>query len=367
MHPSLTLVRVLFVAFSVAFFAAFALSQAGDQDKLIVTAVGAGIGFLFGLTLIAFEYAFRSLNIRAINTVALGLLFGYLFGTGIILTLDTLVHYSGWPLGETLSAAIHAVIYLVACYLCVLMTAKASDDLYASIPFIKLNPSVKKSKDFILDLSALNDTRLLDLASTGILDQRLLVPRFLMTELIEQAESIDESVRTRARRALDTYKKLEGMGPLEMKTTEIDFADIKDTGAKLMRLARQLEGSILTADPTRTSHSTIDGIRVISFSSLSNAVKPLAHTGETLHIKIQRYGKEPRQGVGYLDDGTMVVVNGGAEFIGATIRAQVLSVKNTTSGRMIFCNAADGDFFDESSMAGVSQDNEISASNYFTI
>src|ERR1044072_7233269 len=99
--------------------------------------------------------------------------------------------------------------------------------------------------------------------------------------------------------------------------------------------------NIITSDINRIQQASIEGVRIINIHLLSNALKPLTQAGEFINIKIQRYGKEPRQGVGYLDDGTMVVVNGGAEFIGETIKAQVLSVKHTSSGRMIFCNAAE--------------------------
>jgi uncharacterized protein YacL len=100
-----------------------------------------------------------------------------------------------------------------------------------------------------------------------------------------------------------------------------------------------IDADLLTADISRIEQASIEGVRIINIHTLSNALKPLTHSGETLTIKVQRYGKEPRQGVGYLEDGTMVVINGGADFIGETIKTHVLSVKHTSSGRMIFCNA----------------------------
>jgi len=116
---------------------------------------------------------------------------------------------------------------------------------------------------------------------------------------------------------------------------------VKDTMSKMVRLARLIDANIMTADISRVQMSSVEGVRIINLHTLSNALKPLMQAGENIKIKIQRYGKEPRQGVGYLEDGTMVVVNGGGQFIGETIDAQVLSVKHTSSGRMIFCNALD--------------------------
>jgi uncharacterized protein YacL len=116
---------------------------------------------------------------------------------------------------------------------------------------------------------------------------------------------------------------------------------VKDPMTKLIRLARFLDANIITSDINRIQQSSHEGVSIINIHMLSNALKPITQTGEFINIKIQRYGKEPRQGVGYLEDGTMVVVNGGAEYIGETIKAQVLSVKHTTSGRMIFCNTSE--------------------------
>jgi len=129
------------------------------------------------------------------------------------------------------------------------------------------------------------------------------------------------------------------MMALEMRYNDSDFPEVKDPLSKMVRLARLLDANILTADLSQIQIPAIEGLRFINLHDLSKALKPLMQTGEHIRIKIQRYGKEPRQGVGYLDDGTMVVVNGGGQFIGETIEVQVLSVKHTTSGRMIFCNA----------------------------
>jgi uncharacterized protein YacL len=118
---------------------------------------------------------------------------------------------------------------------------------------------------------------------------------------------------------------------------------VKELASKIIRLGRLLDANILTADAGKIQSSAVEGVRLINLHALSNALKPLMQTGEQIRVKIQRYGKEPRQGVGYLEDGTMVVVNGGGSYIGETIDAIVLSVKHTSSGRIIFCNAPDHD------------------------
>jgi len=147
--------------------------------------------------------------------------------------------------------------------------------------------------------------------------------------------------KAKARRSLDLIKKLEGLPSLDLRYVDTDFPEIKEPMTKLIRLARFMDTHIITSDINRIQQASIEGVRIINIHMLSNALKPITQAGESITIKIQRYGKEARQGVGYLEDGTMVVVNGGAEFIGETVKAYVLSVKHTSSGRMIFCNAAE--------------------------
>ena len=202
---------------------------------------------------------------------------------------------------------------------------------------------LSEKKDLLLDGSVLSDARIIDLAGSGVVDNHLVIPRFLIKELYAQAELSDENTRIKAKRALDVAKKLEAIPELELRYNDTDFPDIKDPMNKLLRLGRLIDANILTADISRVQIATIEGVRIINIHSLSNSLKPLMQAGEQIRIKIQRYGKEPRQGIGYLEDGTMVVVNGGGQFIGETIDAQVLSVKHTSSGRMVFCNAADAE------------------------
>jgi uncharacterized protein YacL len=222
-----------------------------------------------------------------------------------------------------------------------IMTSRATEELHVSIPFVQFQPMSHKKKDILVDISILTDPRIIDLASSGLLDHQLILPRFALKDLYNMSETGDEAAKAKARRSLEVVKKLESMPTLDLRYVETDFPEIKEPMSKLIRLARFLDTHIITSDINRIQSSSIEGVRIINIHLLSNALKPITQAGEYINIKVQRYGKEPRQGVGYLDDGTMVVINGGAEFIGETIKGQVLSVKHTSSGRMIFCNAAE--------------------------
>jgi uncharacterized protein YacL len=261
-------------------------------------------------------------------------------GQALVLIFDAVLSLTSIPtlLQPQTLEIIKIALFLFGIYLGSILTMKGADELYVSIPFVKFSPTVERKKDLVVDISVLSDLRIIDLAATGLLDYQLVIPRFVMKELYVQAEATDESMKQRARRALDTVKKLEEIPHLELRFNDTDFPEAKELNSKLIRLARLLDANILSADISRIQTPSVEGITIINIHALANALKPLMQTGEFIKIKIQRYGKEPKQGVGYLEDGTMVVVNGGGEYIGETIDAKVLSIKHTTSGRMIFCN-----------------------------
>lgn len=350
MQLSLTFIRILFLSLSILLAITFAVSGASAEQFLVRAAIGGVSGAVVGGLMMSLDILFRRFNLRTFNTAMIGLFFGYCMGSAFLLIFQAVLNIGITPLESQTLLAIQAAIFLTACYLGLVMTARASHELHMSIPFIHFKTSNQTKKDILLDSSALADPRTIDLAASGLLDQSLLIPQFLLKDIQEHAESNDESTRIKARRKLEAIKKLEALPSLELRYVDNNFTEIHDLSAKLSRLARQLDAYILTAE-TSKSQTPPETTRIININTLSNALKPLAQNGENLQIKIQRYGKEPRQGVGYLEDGTMVVVNGGADYIGATIRVQVLSVKHTSSGRMIFCNTADNEYYQDQSLA----------------
>ena len=342
MNISITFLRTFFMVLSVIFMTIY-MHSSPTGNTFGNTMIGILLGLVFGSILIAFDLAFRRFNLRSFNIAIVGIFLGYLMGQALLLIFSAILDISAISVvlqPQTLEI-IKIAIFLFGVYLGTLMTLRSSDELYVSIPFVRLTQAAQKKKDLIVDVSVLADPRIIDLASTGILDQQLILPRFVIKELYAQAEMGEELSKGRAKRSLDVIKKLEAVPHLELRYNDTDFPEVKDLMGKIVRLARLLDANILSADISRVQMATIEGITVVNIHALSNALKPLMEGGELIKIKIQRFGKEPRQGVGYLEDGTMVVVNGGGDYIGETIEARVLSVKHTTSGRMIFCNVAD--------------------------
>lgn len=304
--------------------------------------INVAVGLLGGCALSAAFWGigaiFKRFHLRSFNTAALGLLFGYFMGQAIIFTLSGAM---SWDLSHPDFLPIRFLIFMGCAYLGMNMTLRAGEEIRVSLPFIEFKQMSYKKKDILVDISILSDSRFIDLATTGLLDHHLIIPRFAVKELYAQTESLDEMTKAKARRSLEMIKKLESLPSLDLRYVDNDFPELKEPMSKLIRLARMMDTHIITSDINRIQQSSIEGVRIINIHMLSNALKPVTQAGESISIKIQRYGKEARQGVGYLEDGTMVVVNGGAEFIGESIKAHVLSVKHTSSGRMIFCNAAE--------------------------
>ncbi len=339
MNKSLTFVRFFFTFLCMFFITGYIVFYFG-AISLSTVSYGIVIGLALSALFFSIDNLLQKFNLRAFNLTLFGLFPGYLMGFGLNIIFRTCVSFlPEHIIANTPMLQITQVcLMLLGIYIGTIMTIRSADEIHLSIPFVKFTSQTRRKKDLLLDLSALCDPRIIDLASSGIVDHHLIIPRFLLKELYLKAEKCTEQNKIKAAKCAEALKKLEEMQELEMRYTDTNFPEIKDPTDKLQRLARLIDANILTSDITKVEMANIEGIRIINLNLLSNALKPLMETGEQIRIKIQRCGKEPRQGVGYLDDGTMVVVNGGGDFIGETIDSHVLSVKHTSSGRMIFCN-----------------------------
>ncbi|MBN2332851.1 MAG: TRAM domain-containing protein [Deltaproteobacteria bacterium] len=193
-----------------------------------------------------------------------------------------------------------------------------------------------KGSEKIIDTSVIIDGRIADLSETGFLEGVLVVPQFVLQELQSIADSPDPLRRTRGRRGLDILKRMQNQAFIEIKIIDEDFPRIKEVDAKLVALAKKKQAKIITNDFNLNKVADLQGVAVLNINQLANALKPVVLPGETLHILIMKEGKEPLQGIGYLDDGTMVVVDHAKDLVGETLTVVVTSVLQTTAGRMIF-------------------------------
>ena len=195
-----------------------------------------------------------------------------------------------------------------------------------------------KSKNYkLLDTNVIIDGRIADICKTGFLEGTLLIPVFVLEELQYIADSSDTLRRVRGRRGLDVLQKIrEDESNMEVEVMNVDFEDIQGVDSKLVRLAQKLGGKIITNDFNLNKVAQLRGVEVLNINDLSNAVKPVVIPGETMRVQVVKDGKEPGQGVAYLDDGTMIVIENGHRYLSRTISVEVTSALQTSAGRMIF-------------------------------
>src|SRR5262249_21650913 len=189
----------------------------------------------------------------------------------------------------------------------------------------------------VLDTSVIIDGRIADICETGFLEGTLVVPQFVLRELQQVADSSDSLKRNRGRRGLDILQKIQKMAGVHVQIVETDFPEVREVDLKLIELARKLNGKIVTNDFNLNKVAQLRGVPVLNINELANSLKPVVLPGEVMRVFILKEGKEAGQGVGYLDDGTMVVVDQGKRALGKTIEVTVTSVLQTTAGKMIFC------------------------------
>ena len=348
MQLSLGFVRLFFTALSILLMTTLMVAN-GTNFVWLNVILGIVFGTCISAALLGIEKLLSKFELKSLLLTMIGLFFGYLLAQGLLLVFHTFFDLSSVPLefSPKTIEVIKTAILIVGLYLGTIMTLKAADTFSLSLPFLTLSKQSHRPKNLLLDSTAIADHRTIDLCSTGLFDQVLFIPRFLTKELQNNLESNDEQLKSKAKKSFDNLKKLERLPDIEIQYSDTDFPDMKDPMIKYIRIAKMLDCNILSSDTTRIQLPSTEGVRIINLNNLSSSLKPIMQAGENIKIKVQRIGKEPNQGVGYLEDGTMVVVNGGGSSLGEVIEAQVLSVKHTHSGRMIFCNACDEGSFPE--------------------
>jgi uncharacterized protein YacL len=232
-----------------------------------------------------------------------------------------------------------SVLMIFICYLCISTLLQTKDDFRFIIPYMEFSKEVKGARPMVLDTSVVIDGRIADVAETRVIDQPLVVPRFVLQELQSIADSSDKLRRNRGRRGLDILNRLQKSPGIEVRIHDAEIpelAGVREVDQRLVILAKHLGGKVVTNDYNLNKIARLQGVEVINLNDLANAMKPIVLPGEGLTVKLLKRGEEPGQGVGYLDDGTMVVAEQGAYHLGETVRLTVTSVLQTSAGRMIF-------------------------------
>ncbi|HEX5070316.1 MAG TPA: PIN domain-containing protein [Vicinamibacterales bacterium] len=290
----------------------------------------ASLGVVIALTVVAVEARLRETAVTSL----LGGLLG--FGVGLWLA-NTIVGALSWSnTSNTQVQFLHGLIVVVLPFLGMMLGARRGEWLEPA-RFVSLFKDARPQKRYkILDTSVIIDGRVAEVVETGFLDGTLVVPQFVLKELQAVADSSDQLKRNRGRRGLDILQRIQKMAGVEVVISDMDFPQVREVDLKLIELARSLIGQIVTNDFNLNKVAQLRGVAVLNINELSNVLKPVVLPGEVMSVFIIKEGKEPAQGVAYLDDGTMVVVDNARQRIGKTINIAVTSVLQTTAGRMIF-------------------------------
>jgi uncharacterized protein YacL len=231
---------------------------------------------------------------------------------------------------------LYGVLYGICGYIGLKVGFKKGEEFHLSgwKPFSKNLPRSENTK--ILDTSVIIDGRIADIAETGFVEGTILIPQFILSELQHIADSSDSVKRTRGKRGLEVLHHIQKQVDVDVRIVDRDYPAVKEVDAKLIELAKEVRGKIITNDSNLNKVAELQGIEVLNINELANSLKPVVLPGEEINVKILKEGKEMGQGVAYLDDGTMIVVDNGKKQMGKSVDVIVTSVLQTPAGRMIF-------------------------------
>ncbi len=297
--------------------------------------ISAGLGAMFGILIVSIDVFFKKFTVRNILSVLVGLALGLLTHR-LFMTVVVYVHFT--PEVFRNFGILSAIIFS---YLGVVTVLRGQDEFSLMIPFVHLDSKGPGEEMILLDTSVIIDGRIADIANTHFLSSKLILPRFVLKELQLIADSSDPLKRNRGRRGLDVLNAIQSNPNVHVKIHEMDFPEFNTVDAKLVKMGQVLQAKVFTNDYNLNKVAELQGVKVLNINDLANALKPVVMPGEEMEIKILKEGKEQEQGVAYLDDGTMVVVDNGKRRLGYTVKVTITSVLQTQAGRMIFAKLSD--------------------------
>jgi uncharacterized protein YacL len=322
------LVRVLFILVCGAVGLLGPAIQGGGRAAL----AGVPVGLCFGFLVVLLEQGLRRIPAKTILRALIGFAIGLLVGRVVYAAVaNVLAAFPGFvgPFAETLCLVSGG-------YLGVLISLDKGREwnLSGFVRLLKEQPRAESYK--LLDTSVIIDGRIADITETGFLEGTLVIPQFILRELQHIADSSDPLKRNRGRRGLDILQKIQKKVDIRVEISDMEFPEIREVDNKLVAMAKALRAKIVTNDFNLNKVAELHGVGVLNINELTNALRPVVLPGEDMRVYVLKEGKEYNQGIAYLDDGTMVVVDNGRRHIGQTIDVCVTSVLQTTAGRMIF-------------------------------
>lgn len=334
MTPTLTinLLRVLFITFCAAIGANISSAFMGDLWPGLI------LGIVLGLVIVLIDRLLKGVSLRLFSSATFGLLLGWIFAN--LLMASQVLKYQT----DTAQWAARLLVYAVFGYLGMMLAMRSSRDEFSLIiPYVRFAREATQHEPLVVDTNVIIDGRIADLVATGFLSRSLVVPRFILDELQLLADSRDATKRERGRRGLEILNQLQRTRDIELTIHEstADDADLA-TDARLVRVAKVLKARLLTNDHALAQVARLQQVPVLNLTDLARALRPALVTGDELDLQLVKEGREPHQAVGYLPDGTMIVVNHARAHVGKTRTVVVSSALQTAAGRLIFAELKDG-------------------------
>jgi uncharacterized protein YacL len=285
-------------------------------------------GFAVGGGALVVERGFQRVPVERIFWGSLGGLFGLVLGQVLGAVLGAFGPGAGGPA--------RGLLALLLGYLGGAVALRKGDELEGLSSALFPKTAARRDVHKILDTSVIIDGRIADICETGFLEGILVVPQFVLRELQQIADSSDSLKRNRGKRGFDVLQRIQRIAKVKVQIHDLDFPQVREVDRKLIELGKALGGKVITNDYNLNKVAELSGVSVLNINELANSVKPVVLPGELMHVHVLKEGKESGQGVAYLDDGTMVVVDHGKKYLGQSVDVTVTSVLQTTAGRMIF-------------------------------
>lgn len=320
---TLLFIRIFFVVLSTVVGALIG----SFYDKQLL---GLAIGVSGALAWVVIEAMLKQISVRGLSSVVFGLVFGIIMAK-LVSDIFALL-----PFSESVHSSLRVVFTLIFSYLGAVIALRGKDEFNLIIPYVRFKRTDMKEGVILLDTSAIIDGRFADIYRTRFLSGRLVVPGFVLHELQRLADAEDDLKRQRGRRGLEILRVMQKDPQIDIRIHEDDIPGEREVDLKLVKLAKMLEARVCTTDFNLSRMAAIQGTEMLNINDLANSVKPVVFAGEQMDVLLVKEGKEESQAVGYLEDGTMVVVTDGRRHMGHKVKVSITSVLQTQAGRMIF-------------------------------
>ena len=300
--------------------------------------ISAGLGFIGGVVIVTFEAFTRRVSLKGLSSAVFGIILGLIIAWIFSATLDQFHFPENFP--AEIIQNIKLIVTFIFVYLGLTLGVKGKDEFNLVIPYVKFKRQSQREEAIVVDTSSIIDGRILDIVKTGFIEAKFVVPRFILNELHALADSTDHMKRQKGKRGIEILHSLKKESKIEVEVSEQNVDSVKSVDEKIIKLAQTIDAEVLTTDYNLNRIAQLQGVKVLNINDLANALKPTFIAGQRFSLKLIKEGKEHNQAVGYLEDGTMVVVENSRRLVGKTVSIEVTSILQSSSGRIVFTKLA---------------------------